>query len=74
MTRAEAEQAGWTIWSAAREERWHGDESREWWFGEHSRPLHREQAESLEDLLGMIEVYELHRSSRGLAAPTVPVR
>lgn len=75
MTRAEAEARGWKIWSSARTPRWHGDDGRgEWWYGEISRPLHREMAPTLEDLLQMIAAYEIHRASRELSAPTVPTR
>lgn len=74
MTRSEAEQLGWSIWSADREPRWEGDDETTWWYAEIARPLHREMAPDLEQLLSMVEAYTQHRSSRGLEAPTVPVK
>lgn len=72
MTRAEAEAAGWAIWDSPREPRWHGDDARSW-IAERQQPLHRETAETLEDLLVMVEGYEQHRASRGLGPVDSPV-
>lgn len=66
---------GWKVWSTPRESRWPGD-TPVWWFAERQQPLHREMAETLDDLLVMVEGYEQHRAARGLGPidPAVPVR
>jgi hypothetical protein len=67
VTRAEAEAAGWKIWSVGLEPRWHGDDRTSTWIAEKRGTARRDMAHSLDDLLEMVAGCEEHLASRGLA-------
>lgn len=58
MTREQAISAGWNIQKTEKTPPCDGNTELEVSYGEVARPLHREQATTLEDLLAQIESYE----------------